>query len=274
MQNVWVHRLAILNAACTFLTITAGALLTTAGTSPTAFALHRGIGGTCALLTLILAVLLRKAAPKTNLLAWMTFALMLLEGALGSLRNASGGVQVVHAAGAQVAFALTVALALLTAEIISRAPQTVHDGGWPSLRSISLVTISLVLIQVTLGAAFRHHLIGVLPHAGLALIVAGMILLLGIFTLTQFPTHAELRPAALTLLGITLVQVMLGVGALMGRMGQADGAAPGLDLLLLATGHAATGALTTGATVALSILVYRNVNSPATQLTSTAEAAL
>src|SRR6202020_728090 len=56
------------------------------------------------------------------------------------------------------------AIAVFTSRSWQQGPQLVNDYGAPSLRSLAILTPSLVLVQIALGAAFRHGAIGVMAH--------------------------------------------------------------------------------------------------------------
>ena len=53
---------------------------------------------------------------------------------------------------------MTVAIAIFTSKSFVVGPQMVDDHGWPSLRTIAIATPIFVLVQVALGAGFRHGL--------------------------------------------------------------------------------------------------------------------
>lgn len=97
---------------------------------------------------------------------------------------------------------------------------------------------------------------GVATHIVAALVVTIVILLLGVLVTQQFPQHRTLAPAAKVLMGITFVQVMLGVGAFITRM-MAEEASPAVVIPSVA--HVATGSLTLGATVFLTLEILRHV---------------
>ena len=111
-------------------------------------------------------------------------------------------------------FAALVAIAVVTSPAWCRGPELVYDYGWPSMRSLAILTPVLVLLQILLGAAFRQKALTLLPHVLGAMFVALVILLESVFVLQQFPTHRALRPAAKTLLGVAFGQVFLGITAL------------------------------------------------------------
>jgi heme A synthase len=118
----------------------------------------------------------------------------------------------------------------------------------------------MVLAQVALGAAFRHRVLGLMPHVIGAMIVALAVMFLAIFVVNQFPTHRSLRPAGLAVLGITFVQIFLGIAAYFARL---EAATQPLAMVLSTVAHVAAGGLTLASTIVLSILIRRNVRTHA-----------
>jgi heme A synthase len=153
-------------------------------------------------------------------------------------------------------FAALVAMAMATSQMWSRGPEPVSDYGWPSNRSLAIITPVLVLLQISLGAAFRQKAITLLPHVLGAMFVALMILFESICVLQQFPAHRALPLAAKTLLGVAFGQVFLGIMALTMKSMADDTALP---VVVTVAAHVTGGALTLAATVVLSILIRRNV---------------
>ncbi len=262
MKNSWLHWFAILVAVCALLLIVDGALVGP-GTQPAPSTewMHRTAGVALAVCTLGLALGLILADPRKQArrLAWITLAIAALEGVVGlsSVQSAiphTAGIA--HACLAPLFFAAVVAIAVITSPAWHRGPELVSDYGWPSMRSLSIITPILVLLQILLGAAFRQQALSLLPHVLGAMFVALVILLESIFVLQQFPTHRALRPAAKTLLGVAFGQVFLGIAALTMRSIADDTAPP---VILTVAAHITGGALTLATTIVLSILIRRNV---------------
>jgi len=180
-------------------------------------------------------------------------------------------VSIAHACLAQLFFSVTVAIAVFTSRKWQEGPEPVEDYGWPSLRSLAIVTPILILLQIALGAGFRHRAFGLLPHVVGAMIVPLVILLVGVFALHQFPKHRSLRPAAVALLSITGVQVFLGVIAYIARINAAEYP---LAMVLTTVTHVATGGLTLAASVVLAIQIRRNVRVRASEATETHQQAV
>jgi heme A synthase len=175
-------------------------------------------------------------------------------------------VSISHACLAQVFFCSTLAIAIFTSPGWRRGPVPVFDQGWPSLRSLAIAVPPLVLIQIALGAGYRHRAVGILPHIVGAVIVATVILMFAVFVLVQFPKHDALRPSASSLALITLVQVLLGVVAYFTRINSLASAAPEAMMVWATVAHVGFGALTMGASVLLAIQVLRHVRPRTTAM--------
>jgi heme A synthase len=217
------------------------------------------------LLTIGFAIWLQRAEIGSGIrrLSWYAVAILAIGAFLGEPRVLAALPElasIAHALLAQLFFAATAALALCTSPSWERGPELVKDSGWPSLRSLAVITPSLVVLQALLGAAFRHNATGVMPHILGAMVVLLLILVFGMFVMQQFPQHAALRPAAVALMVITFVQLTLGVTVITmeALTNETTGA-----VVIATVAHVAIGALTVAASVVLAIQVRRNVQ-PAT----------
>jgi heme A synthase len=262
MRNPWLHRLAILLAVCTLLLIVDGAMVGP-GTQPTpaAISAHRIAATAVSLLTLgvVLWLVFTDPRPQARRLGWLTLAIAVLQDSVGhgavlSLVPMTAGIA--HALMAPLFFAATVAIVGVTSPGWSRGPEHVSDYGWPSMRSLAILTPIVVVLQILLGAAFRQKALTLLPHVLGAMFVALTILLESIFVLQQFPTHSALRPAAKTLLGVGFGQVFLGLTALIMKSMADD---TDRAVVVTVAAHLTGGALTLATTIVLSILIRRNV---------------
>ena len=255
-----MSRYAILLAVCTLLLLMSGAAVTDYNGVPEPPALlaqgHQAAAILVGLLALGLVIWLAASVQPGWLkrLGWAALALLIADGALGKRSP------IFHAFLAQLFFASTVAIALFTSSGWKRGADPVKDQGWPSLRSFSSIALFLVLLQVWLGAAFRHQAAGLMPHIVGALTVALVVLIMCMFVMQQFPEHRSLRPAANALLAILVVQVVFGISALTARMMSADHTLP-TPLLLTTIAHVAMGAVTLAGTVVLAIHIRRHVNA-------------
>src|ERR1700682_1632861 len=143
----------------------------------TASPAHRGAAIVLSALTLglVLWLILADPRPEARRLGWITLAIAALEGVAGlssvqSMIPHTAGIA--HAGLAQLFFAALVAIAMATSQAWSRGPVLVNDYGWPSMRSLAIITPVLVLLQIALGAAFRQKTLTLLPHVLGAMFVA------------------------------------------------------------------------------------------------------
>jgi heme a synthase len=296
MKSSWLHRYAILVAVCTLLLVLAGASVTSkeAGLSVPDWPLsygqvipdmtggvlfetgHRMIASVVGMLTVILAIWIARIEKRAWMrrLGWVAVSLVVAQGLLGGatvLLLQPAPISMAHACLAQLFFSVTVAIAVFTSKKWQEGPEPVEDYGWPSLRTLAILTPVLILVQIALGAGFRHRAFGLLPHVIGAMLVPLVILLTGIFVLQQFPKHRSLRPAAVALLTITGVQVFLGIIAYVARINAAEYP---LAMVLTTVAHVATGGLTLAASVVLAIQIRRNVRVRSSEAAETHQQAV
>ena len=228
---------------------------------------HRIVAASVGLLTLGLAIWLSLVEKRAWLrrLGWIALAAVIVQAVLGGvsvLLLLPPAVSVSHACLAQLFFSLTVAIALFTSRGWQHSPELVVDHGWPSLRSLAIVTPTVVLLQIALGAGFRHRAMGVMSHFLGAMIVALLILMVCIFVTQQFPGHRRLRLAAKTLMIIAFLQVFLGISVF---TIESVTTANTLPVVLATVGHVAMGALTLAASVVVAIQIRCHVCNPAAE---------
>ena len=290
MENLGLHRYSYVLAAFTLFLVVAGASVTSndAGLSVPDWPLsygkvmpemrggifyehgHRMVATAVGFLTVILAVWLWFAEPRRWMrrLGLAALGAVVVQGVLGGLTVIyllPKAVSVSHACLAQLFFSTTVAIAVFTSPSWKRGPEIVEDAGTPSLRSLAVLATAAVFVQIALGAAYRHKALGLIPHVVGALVVTGVVLLVSLFALTQFPNHAALRRWSHVSLGIALAQVFLGIAAYMARITYADSPQPSAVMVLFTVLHVATGALTLAFSLTLAIQVFRNVRRVETQ---------
>lgn len=262
MKNTWLFRLAILLAVLALLLIIGGAMVGP-GTQPTpaAISAHRIYATVVSLLTLVVTLWLifKDPRPQTRRLGWITLTIAILQDSVGHatvLARIPITAGIAHALMAPLFFAAAIAIVVVTSPAWNKGPEHVPDYGWPSMRSLAILTPILVIVQILLGAAFRQKALTLLPHVLGAMFVALVILLESIFVLQQFPSHRALRAAAKTLLGVGFGQVFLGLTALIMKS-MAEDTDPAV--IITVASHVAGGTVTLAAAIVLSILIRRNV---------------
>lgn len=286
MHNAWLHRFAVLVAFCTLFLVVAGGLVTSndAGLSVPDWPLsygklmppmeggifyehgHRMVATTVGILTIILAIWLWRAEPRRWMrrLGWTALAAVILQGILGGMTvifMLPKPVSITHACLAELFFSTTVAIAVFTSKSWIRGPKLVEDRT-QALRRLAIATPVCVLGQVALGAAARHHALGVIPHIVGAMVVMAVAMWTGLWVLMSHPAHVALRRSALTLLSLSASQVFLGLAAYMSRIATADAPQPMPVMIWTTVAHVAVGALTMAASVVLALQVFRNVRRP------------
>ena len=183
-MSAWPHRMAVVLAGATFPLLFIGGLVTGRGVGlavpdwPTTFGYnmflypwskmvggifyehsHRLVASFVGLLTIALALTfwLREQRDWLRWLGLTALALVVVQGVLGGLRVVllEQALAVVHAATAQMFFALTICLVIFTSSDWQRTPvPTIGDGG--RLRRLCAVTTVLIYLQIVFGAVLRH----------------------------------------------------------------------------------------------------------------------
>lgn len=273
----WMFRYAVGLALCVLVLIVLGAALTSeiqplpgadvpvvSASTPGEISLEQGhtvAAWIVSALTLGLAVWLQLGDGRAWLrwLGWSALALVVVEGwsgMQGVLQSMPRAAGFFHALFAQCLLSVIVAAAA-GAYRSNGYGEMLEDPGRPSLRTLAIVASHLALLQVILGAGFRHGLMGVLLHILNALIVAIVVLVVCMLVIRQFPDRAALKQPALALAIVTGVQVMLGFATFTFLLiGSTNGSGV---LLMLSLAHVSTGAVTLAASVLLAIQVRRNL---------------
>jgi heme A synthase len=194
-------------------------------------------------------------SPRLNLLGWAAVVVAIAECLWGIEGWPSPAGGFFHALGAQVLLSIVVVLAvgvLPNPEL----GDLVKDTNRPPLRTLAVVTASLTLLQVLLGAAYRSGILGVMLHILNALIVAIAVLVVCMLTTRQFPDHAVLRRAAVAFAVITGIQLALGFATFTVLLIESENLTP---LLVLSVAHVTTGALTLAASSLFAAQIWRYV---------------
>jgi heme A synthase len=254
--NPKFHRYAILVSISALILIAIGAYITSqaTGRQPDSRGLldgviHKYVAFTVGALVVALAYW-QSLHQEVSLLIWIASGLLALEGWVGWL-----GMGFLHASLAPVVFAIFVAIIVVTSRGWNDAPQPAEDTAAPRLRRFAIATPVLLLLQIMLGAAYRHKLLGILPHLGGAMIVSIATVALPALILQRHPEHRKLRTAATLLISTLGAQVFLGFAALI--MPQVTSNA--IASIVATASHVVVGSLVLAASVVLAIEVQRDV---------------
>ena len=290
-----VHNFAIATACSTVLLLVAGALVTSNDAAdsvpdwPLAYGriippliggiryefAHRVVAGLVAILTVILAVWisvskLRGAARRW---AWAAVALVVAQALLGAARVLLGHaafVATIHATVAQIFFITVVGLTLLTSGWWQRDLPLLEDSGSPKLRSLSIWLTAVILVQLVLGAGFRHGAFGILPHLIGFLVVTFMVIWTARLANKRFGQIGDVRRWVVMLHATFGTQVILGFLAYW-AVGQARlSAQPVLLYTIIEVSHVVMGALVLASSVLLALTLNKLVRADAVAVESRA----
>ena len=263
MTSPWLHRFANLLAVGTLLLLVTGAFVTSNEERPfySFGQAHFTIAGTVGILAVGLVIWswLVKTRAWLRALGWIVLATGAVEAALGMQADSqSRAVSASHAFLAQLLFSTTIVIALLTSSRWNRDLEPAGDRGRPPLSSLASVTLGLIFMQVTLGVAVRHGLIGLAWHVLGAFVVVLLILILAVLVARRLPEDPALRPAANTAATIASVQAFLGFTILSMQSSRLiDPAA-----MIVATAvHTVVGALALAAGTVMTLLIRRNLRA-------------
>jgi cytochrome c oxidase assembly protein subunit 15 len=185
----WLHRFANIVAACTWLLVIAGGLVTSTGSGlsvpdwPTTYGWsiftfplskwvdgivyehgHRLIASTVGMLTILLVVWIwmKDTRPWVKGLSVVALGAVVAQGTLGGITvlfKLPPAISISHAGLAQAFFCMTVTIALATSRgwreryaSTSPAPLAADQG----LRRLAVITTAVVYLQILIGATMRH----------------------------------------------------------------------------------------------------------------------
>ena len=286
-----VHRFALLVACATFFLIIAGAMVTShdAGLATSDWPLsngqvfpkmvgnlfwehgHRLVATTVGILTIVLAIYLqvRERRAWVKRLGWIALGGVVAQGLLGGLTvklNLPLAVSAAHATLAQLFFLTTVSLAVFTSRVWIEPPIEVREEGTGvSLRTLCVVALVAILVQLVLGATLRHSATWdqplpvalLLSHVAGAIIVTLVLGAIVVTVLNRFRSENYLKRPALAAAGLLFVQLILGVTAYIVRAASPNDPQPLNPMISVTVAHVACGALDFAATIVLTLRVFR-----------------
>jgi heme A synthase len=165
----------------------------------------------------------------------------------------SPGLETAAAVALYLQFAALSLVWLVTAPFWRKDQGRFRDAGWPPLRSMAWLAPLATLGQISLGAAYRYGIAGVIPHVTWAFAAAIVLILFGAYILTQEGVGAALKRTAAALAALTGLQVVLGVMALLYRVAKIGGG----WMEMASRAHMGSGATVLGLSVILAAFVLR-----------------
>ena len=281
----WPHRLAVVTACATFPLLFIGGLVTSKGAGlavpdwPTTFGYnmflypwsqmignifyehaHRLFASAVGMLTIALALSLwfQERRPWLRWLGVAALAFVIAQGVIGGLRVVllEHTLAIVHAAVAQVFFALTVSVALLTSPEWREGAEAppLRDG--ERLRRLCALTTGLIYIQVIFGAVLRHTGTRLDAHLLFAAAVAVHVILVMTRVARSHSGHAQLTRPAFALGVLLAVQLGLGVFSYLGKFTPML-RMPMKAVVFFTTTHLVVGSLMLATSLVLTLRVYR-----------------
>jgi cytochrome c oxidase assembly protein subunit 15 len=212
---------------------------------------HRVLALLVAILTTCLAVGMQQSEthPWMRRLGWWTVATVIAQALLGGAMVKLVDPKVLavtHASLAEICFGLTVAIA------------AGYYGGSGAGNTVAKLTVAAIFIQAVLGAAVRHHALGVAWHIGGAIVATGVAMWAGLAAIARHLDDGKMPRSAIALLGITALQFFSGLGAYSAVAAAVDDPQP-MPLTVWATvAHVALGALVFATAIVFAMKADKN----------------
>ncbi|MCX6585905.1 MAG: hypothetical protein NTX13_04910 [Acidobacteria bacterium] len=204
---------------------------------------------------LLAVLLLALAGWMRYRVAYVCILLFLVSGGTGRLMKTNAAVAALHEVVGPVLLSL---LCFLAVRAWTGSDREVEDAGSPPLRSLARWAPPVILLQVFLGALYRHGFLGISLHVLGAMVAGALIMFAGISVMILPGVGLVLRRVSWALLSVTCLQFFFGIYAYLSRMAAEEaGLAAGVSHV--AVSHIVTGGLTMGLSVVLSLLVNRYV---------------
>lgn len=287
-----VHRFAVLVACATFFLIIAGANVTSrdAGLSTSDWPKsngqwfpkmvgnlfwehgHRMVATAVGVLTIILAVSLHATERRrwVKQLGWIALLGVIAQGLLGGLTvklNLPLIVSAAHATLAQLFFLTTVSLAVFTSRRWMAAEPVEHVPEGPRLRSMCVLALIVILTQLVLGATLRHSATWdqnlptplLVAHICGAVVVSLVLSTTIAFVLLRYRGEPYLARPATIAAALLVVQLGLGLAALITRMRSPYDPQPLNPMIAVTVAHVACGALVFAVTIVLTLRIFKTI---------------
>jgi heme A synthase len=194
-------------------------------------------------------------------LGGIAFAGVVAQAGIGGVRvlfpEYKALIAVPHALVAQSFFAVVVAVVVFTSRSWSAVHEVKPDVSGMPLRKLVAASVGAVLIQLVLGAGFRHQAFGIIPHIVGALAVTLLIVSTVIAVMRRHGDNDYLARPGKVALALVFVQLCLGVAAYVARLASASDPQPLEPMISLTVAHLVVGALTLATMVVLTLRCYQ-----------------
>ena len=267
--SVGLYRFALLVEIAVLILIASGAFVTsaqeasasaaasTAASAPGAtvhFAL--GIGVSVLVLILAVSVWIEERRASVRILGAVAVFAAAIDSWCGTGSSLSPAQAVVHASFVPVFFGSVAAIVMLMSPRWSLEPELVDDRGLRFLRPLAMSAPPLVLMQIVLGALYRHKITSVMWHMAGAMVVSLITLIASMVVIQQYATHKQLRGPGIHLMAVVLLQVALGVTAFTMQLLETENT---VVLAVFTASHVLVGNMVLAASLVFAAQVRRNV---------------
>lgn len=224
---------------------------------------HRFIAGVVGATTLLLAAwtYLKERRGWLRWLAPIAFAGVVAQAVIGGgrvyLPEYKALIAVPHALVAQSFFAVVVSIAVFTSRNWWLPREVKPDAPSLPLRKLVATTVVVVLIQLVLGAGFRHQAFGIIPHIVGAVVVTLLIASTVVTVMRRHRRDTYLARPARFAIALLVVQLGLGVAAYIARLASAGDPQPLEPMISLTVAHLVVGGLTLATMVVLALRCYQ-----------------
>jgi heme a synthase len=224
---------------------------------------HRVIAGVVGITTLLLAIWAQISERRSwvRKLGWIALVGVAAQAGIGGVRvllpEYKALIAIPHALVAQSFFAVLVAMVVFTSRSWAAAHKVKPDAAGMPLRKLVAATLGGVLIQLVLGAGFRHQALGIIPHAVGALVVTLLIVSTLVTVMRHHLDDDYLARPAKVAFGLLVVQLCLGVAAYFARLASAGDPQPLEPMISLTVAHLVVGGLTLASIVVLALRSYQ-----------------
>ncbi len=224
---------------------------------------HRVMAGAVSVLTVILAAwtIVRDRRLAVRLLAAVAVAGLVVQALLGGIRVRLGethsyGVAMTHAFTAQLFLSLLVALTQTLSPRWPLRDRTAVPHSSPTVY-LAAATAVVILLQVLLGAGFRHRVLGAVPHVVTGIGVAALVVVTWISLRRRGATPWLLGPSRFLLvaLGAELL-VGLTVYLLLSRLPEES--RPVAAVVVVAVIHLGLGSAVLAGSVSLALRSFQS----------------
>ncbi|MGH9830129.1 MAG: hypothetical protein ACREDR_43515, partial [Blastocatellia bacterium] len=146
----------------------------------------------------------------------------------------------------------------------SQRAVTPDDGNIP-LRKVTAITVAAILVQLILGAGFRHGALGIGWHIGGAVVVTLLTAFTAHLVVRRHKGEPYIRRPSIVMALFLLCQVGLGIGAYVSRLASVNDPQPLEPMVSLTVAHVVVGALTLASALILAMRCYQVLSPRSTE---------